>query len=221
MSASSHATADPRSVLLRRGMDAMSLPASEAVLGQLLDYLDLLAKWNRTYNLSAVRDPMEMVQQHLLDCLAVIPALDRHLEGLKPRLLDVGSGAGLPAVVLALMRPNWFICSVDSVAKKVSFVRQVASELPLRNLFAEHARVEALKQPPFDVVISRAFASLIDFTTLTRGLLAPGACWVAMKGRVPDEELAALPGDVEVFHVEQLRIPGLDAQRCLVWMRPI
>lgn len=220
MNAGPAAACDPRHTILRNGLEALALPTSDSTVRQLLDYLDLLAKWNRAYNLSAVRDPLQVVHQHLLDCLAVIPALDRYLQARNARLLDVGSGAGLPGVVLAVMRPRWSICCVDAVAKKATFVRQVAGELSLKNLRAEHARVESLVQPLFDVVISRAFASLADFTTLTRSHLAPGGCWLAMKGRTPDDEVTALSGDVEVFHVEQLHVPGLDAHRCLVWMRP-
>jgi 16S rRNA (guanine527-N7)-methyltransferase len=205
---------------LGSGLKALSLPADEPVLDSLLAYLDLLQKWNQAYNLSAVRDPQQMVHQHLLDCLAALPALDRHLRDGAAHILDVGSGAGLPGVVWALMRPNWSVCCVDAVAKKASFVRQVAAELALRNLQAEHARVEQLHMPAVDVVVSRAFASLADFTALTRNHLLPDGCWVAMKGKVPEEEIAALPANVSVFHVERLEVPGLDAQRCLVWMRP-
>lgn len=211
---------DPRRAPLRAGLEALSLPAADALLDRLLGYLDLLHKWNQAYNLSAVRDPQQMVHQHLLDCLAALPALDRHLQGSDARILDVGSGAGLPGVVWALMRPQWSLCCVDAVAKKASFVRQVAVELALRNLRAEHARVEQLQLPPFDVVVSRAFASLADFTRLTRRQLASGGCWLAMKGKLPADEIAALGADVTVFHVERLQVPGLDAQRCLVWMRP-
>lgn len=211
---------DPRCAALRSGLEALSLPADEALLDRLLGYLDLLQKWNRAYNLSAVRDPQQMVHQHLLDCLAVLPALDRHLQGHEARILDVGSGAGLPGAVWALMRPNWAVCCVDAVAKKAVFLRQVAAELALRNLQSEHARVEQLPNLGVDVVVSRAFASLADFTALTRQHLAPGGCWLAMKGKLPNEEIAALPADVVVFHVEPLQVPGLDAQRCLVWMRP-
>ncbi|MCU0918895.1 MAG: 16S rRNA (guanine(527)-N(7))-methyltransferase RsmG [Burkholderiaceae bacterium] len=211
---------DPRRTALRSGLEALSLLADEALLDRLLAYLDLLQKWNQAYNLSAVRDPQQMVHQHLLDCLAALPAVDRHLRGREARILDVGSGAGLPGVVWALMRPNWAVCCVDAVAKKASFVRQVAAELALRNLQAEHARVEQLCIVAVDVVVSRAFASLADFTALTRQHLAPGGCWLAMKGRLPEEEIAALPADVAVFHVEPLQVPGLDARRCLVWMRP-
>jgi 16S rRNA (guanine527-N7)-methyltransferase len=213
-------TSGSRSSVLRAGLEALGLPASDALRAQLLAYLDLLHKWNQAYNLSAVRDPQQMVHQHLLDCLAALPPLDRHLSGREGRILDVGSGAGLPGVVWALMRPQWRVCCVDAVAKKASFVRQVAVELQLRNLRSEHARVEQLQLPPFDVVVSRAFASLADFTRLTRRQLTPGGFWLAMKGKLPEDEIAALGADVTVFHVEQLRVPGLDAQRCLVWMRP-
>ena len=202
-------------------MQALGLPASDVAVDPLLAYLDLLQKWNQAYNLSAVRDPQRMVHQHLLDSLAALPPLDRQLQGRRDaRILDVGSGAGLPGVVWALMRPGWSICCVDAVAKKISFIRQVAAELSLRNLQAEHSRVEQLQRPGFDLVASRAFASLVDFSALTRRHLQPGGCWVAMKGKVPEEEIAALPADVEMFHVEPLQVPGLDAQRCLVWMRP-
>jgi 16S rRNA (guanine527-N7)-methyltransferase len=211
---------DPRRAALRAGLEALSLPVADSLPERLLAYLDLLLKWNRAYNLSAVRDPQQMVHQHLLDCLAVLPSLDRHLQGREARILDVGSGAGLPGVVWALMRPNWAVCCVDAVAKKASFVRQVVGELALRNLQSEHARVEQLRLPLVDLVVSRAFASLADFTALTRQHLSPGGCWLAMKGKVPDDEIAALPADVSVFHVEPLQVPGLDAQRCLIWLRP-
>jgi 16S rRNA (guanine527-N7)-methyltransferase len=196
----------------------VGLAVTAAQVAKLANYLDLLARWNSTYNLTAVRDREAMRTQHLADCLAVIPPLQRHAAG--GRLLDVGSGGGLPGVVIATMLPAWQVSCVDAVAKKMAFVRQVAGALPLPNLRAEHSRIEALKAPPFDVATSRAFASLADFASLTRRHLAPGGVWMAMKGRVPDDEIAALPADVEVFHVEQLTVPGLDAQRCLVWMRP-
>ncbi len=216
---------DERLAALTAGLQTLALPADEATCGTLLAYLDLLHKWNQAYNLSAVRDPQQMVIQHLLDCLAALPQLERHLERHlqrhSARLLDVGSGAGLPGVVWAAMRPDWQICCVDAVAKKASFVRQAAAELGLRNLRAEHARVEQLALPPFDAVVSRAFASLADFTRLTRQHLAQEGCWMAMKGKVPDDEIAALGADIAVFHVERLQVPGLDAQRCLVWMRPV
>jgi 16S rRNA (guanine527-N7)-methyltransferase len=194
------------------------LSASPGQLQALADYLALLQRWNATYNLTAVRDPAAMLTQHLADCLAVVPPLQRHAEA--GRLLDVGSGGGLPGVVIATMLPRWQVTCVDAVGKKMAFVRQVAGSLPLPNLHAEHARIEQLKQPPFDLITSRAFATLADFTRLTRQHLAPGGAWMAMKGRAPDAEIAELPPGVQVFHVEQLAVPGLDAQRCLVWMRP-
>ena len=183
----------------------------------LADYLALLHRWNSTYNLTAVREPAAMLTQHLADCLAVIPALQGHAES--GRLLDVGSGGGLPGVVIATLLPGWDVTCVDAVGKKMALVRQVAGTLPLPNLRAEHVRIEQLKHPPFDLITSRAFASLADFTRLTRPHLKPAGTWMAMKGRVPDDELAELPVGVKLFHVEPLVVPGLDAQRCLVWMR--
>jgi 16S rRNA (guanine527-N7)-methyltransferase len=202
----------------------LGLSLGEQQVTGLLRYLDLLKRWNAVYNLTAVREPDRMLRQHLVDCLAVVPALRRQQAG-RPggaglRLLDVGSGGGLPGVVLALVEPDLQVTCVDTVAKKAGFIRQVAAELGLRNLRAEHARVEALDATrPYDVITSRAFASLLDFVTLTRHLLAPGGAWLAMKGAEPIDELAALPADVDVFHVEQLSVPGLDARRCIVWMR--
>lgn len=184
----------------------------------LQSYLGLLQRWNSTYNLTAVRDPAEMATQHLADCLAVLPALLRACP--QGRVLDVGSGGGLPGVVIAIMAPALDVTCVDTVGKKAAFIRQAAAALQLQNLHAAHARVEQLKAAPFDLITSRAFASLPDFVRLTHGLLAPGGVWMAMKGRVPDDEIGALPADIDVFHVEQLVVPGLEAQRCLVWMRP-
>lgn len=187
----------------------------------LRQYLDLLKHWNATYNLTSVRDPAAMFTQHLADCLAVVPPLRCHLgadDGGR-RVLDVGSGGGLPGVVLAVVLPELQVLCVDAVGKKAAFVRQVAGNLGLSNLKASHSRVEALRVEPVHLITSRAFSSLADFVSLTRGHLLPHGAWMAMKGRLPDEEIAALPSDIEVFHVEQLNVPGLDAQRCLVWMR--
>jgi len=136
------------------------------------------------------------------------------------RVLDVGSGGGLPGVVLAIMLPTLNVTCIDSVGKKAAFIQQVAGALGLDNLHSAHARVERLATPPFDLITSRAFGTLVDFTTLTRGLLSPRGVWMAMKGRTPDTELAALSRSVDVFHVEQLKVPGLKADRCLIWMRP-
>jgi 16S rRNA (guanine527-N7)-methyltransferase len=191
------------------------LPEQQA---QLDSYLDLLQRWNATYNLTAVREREGMLRQHLADCLAVIAPLSAHLQ--QGRVLDVGSGGGLPGVVLAVMLPALDVTCVDTVGKKAAFVRQVALTLQLANLHAEHCRVEQLKARPFDLITARAFASLADFSRLTRHLLAPGGVWMALKGKHPADEIAALPADVSVFHVERLSVPGLDAERCLVWMRP-
>jgi 16S rRNA (guanine527-N7)-methyltransferase len=208
---------------------ALGLVLDELALGQLMVYLQLLQRWNRVYNLTALRDPDEMLSHHLVDCLTVLPALRRTLTTLPHgapsgglRMLDVGSGGGLPGVVLAIVEPSWQISCVDTVAKKASFIRQVAVELGLANLQALHGRVEALGEGAgrFHVITSRAFASLVDFTRLTRPLLAEHGVWMAMKGKATDAEQAALPPGVRVFHVEQLQVPGLQADRCLVWLRP-
>jgi len=196
----------------------LGLAPTEAQTSALLRYLDLLQRWNATYNLTAVRDRAGMLTQHLADCLAIIPPLQRRAA--QGRLLDVGSGSGLPGVVIAALLPGWDVTCVDAVAKKAAFVRQVAGTLALTNLHVVHGRVQDLRLPPFDLITSRAFASLADFTRLTRQHMASGGAWVAMKGRAPEEEIAALPTDTQVFHVEPLRVPGLDAQRCLVWMQP-
>ncbi|WP_195795204.1 16S rRNA (guanine(527)-N(7))-methyltransferase RsmG [Roseateles sp. DAIF2] len=198
----------------------LGLKLDDSQLEQLLAYLGLIQKWNKVYNLTAVRDPQAMLTQHLVDSLSLLPALLRHAADTPLRMMDVGSGGGLPGVVVAICAPQIDVICVDAVAKKASFIKQVAVELGLRNLHGEHSRVEELQVPPFDLITSRAFASLLDFTTLTRQHLKPGAIWLAMKGQHPTEELAALPPDLDVFHVEQLAVPGLDAQRCLIWIKP-
>jgi 16S rRNA (guanine527-N7)-methyltransferase len=203
---------------LERDAAALGLSLSAAQRDQLLAYLQLLLRWNATYNLTAVRDAEAMRTQHLADCLAVVPPLRRHLGDQAARLLDVGSGGGLPGVVLAVLMPSLAVTCVDTVGKKAAFVRQVAAELRLPNLRAEHARVERLSGE-FDVITARAFATLAELIALTRQRLAAGGAWLAMKGKHPEDELAALPADVEVFHVEHLDVPGLAAERCLLWMR--
>jgi 16S rRNA (guanine527-N7)-methyltransferase len=200
-------------------VEQLGLPADEHQLRQLADYLGLLQRWNKTYNLTALRDPAQMFTHHLADCLAALPSLQRTVDerqGLK--LLDVGSGGGLPGVLIAILCPQLQVSCVDTVGKKAAFIRQAAAELGLRQLRAEHARVEQLPGR-YDVITSRAFATLVDFVALTRERLAPEGLWMAMKGKRPDDEIATLPADVEVFHVEPLRVPGLDAERCLIWMR--
>ncbi len=206
---------------MRSGLQALGLTLSDKQVTQLLDYQAMLQKWNKVYNLTAVRDPQDMLTHHLLDSLAIVAPLQRRLAqaGPAPRLLDVGSGAGLPGVVLAICCPGLRVVCLDAVGKKMAFVRQVQVALGLAHLQAQHERVENLVGA-FDVVCSRAFASLSDFVRGTRHLLPAGACWLAMKGQEPVDEIAALPADVTVFHVEQLQVPTLDAHRCIVWMEP-
>ena len=187
----------------------MGVELTPTQLDQLQRYLALVQKWNKVYNLTALRDPADMLTHHLFDSLSAIAPLQRQLAQMgiplaQARLLDVGSGAGLPGVVMAICCPGLSVACVDTVGKKAAFVR-----------------VESLTEQ-FDVVSSRAFASLVDFTTWSRAALAPHGVWLAMKGKHPADEIAALPTDVAVFHVEQLHVPALDAERCIVWLnRPI
>ena len=181
-------------------------------------------RWNETYNLTAIRDLADVVAQHMADCLGCVGPLRLELAGATtPRVLDVGSGGGLPGAVIAMTCPQIDVTCVDTVGKKAAFVVHVAAELKLANLRAVHARVEtgafATSQGGFDVVCCRAFSSLEKFVTLTRSVLKPEGKWLAMKGVLPVSEIAELPDDITVFHVEPLRIPGLRAERCLVWMR--
>lgn len=206
---------------LRSGAAAFGLALDDGQVAKLVAYLQLIERWTVVYNLTAVRDRPGIVRQHLLDSLAIVPALRRHaaLLDAPPSVLDVGSGAGLPGLVLAIAEPTWSVTCVDTVAKKAGFIRQAIGELGLARAQAKHARVEQLPAEQWDVIVSRAFASLHDFVALSGGALSPGGTWLAMKGRDPDGEIAALPADIEVFHVERLQVPGLDAARCMVWMR--
>jgi 16S rRNA (guanine527-N7)-methyltransferase len=183
-----------------------------------LTYIDLLQKWNRVYNLTALKDPEHMLTQHVLDCLAVVLPLKKMVPAAK-QLLDVGAGGGLPSVVLAIACPDLTVLAVDAVAKKTAFIQSTAHTLGLANLQAQHARVESLTQA-FDVVSSRAYASLTDFVLTSQACLAPNGWWMAMKGVVPTEEITHLPSDVELIQTQLLSVPDLDAQRCLIWMRP-
>jgi 16S rRNA (guanine527-N7)-methyltransferase len=211
----------PEALTLASGLERLGLALDADQQARLLAYQELIAKWNRVYNLTAVRDPAEMLTHHLLDSLSIVLPLRRHAAGRPLRLLDVGSGAGLPGVVLAIAEPLWRITCVDTVGKKASFIQQAAAELGLRQLRSEHARVEEMPPAQADVVTSRAFASLSDFTRLTAKHLAPaGGTWVAMKGKPPTAEIAELPATLDVFHVEPLQVPNLDAERCLIWIRP-
>lgn len=212
-----------RSTLIRSA-EAMGLALPGREIDLLMGYLELIRKWNQVYNLTAVREPADMLTHHLLDSLAVVEPLRAQLArrqhgGEAPtRLLDVGSGAGLPGVVIAICCPDVAVTCVDTVAKKAAFIQQVAVTLRLPNLRGLHARVESL-DGPFDVISSRAFAALGDFVTWSRAALAPGGVWMAMKGKHPVAEIDALPGGVVVFHVEPIQVPGLDAERCIVWLR--
>ena len=218
---------------LAAGATDLDIDLLPSQLDQLLAYLDLIQKWNKVYNLTAVRDPADMLTHHLLDSLAVVAPLRRQLAAMSCRqagadepqcaeplfrLLDVGSGAGLPGIVIAICCPEVSVDCVDTVAKKAAFINQAAVTLKLPNLRSIHARVENLTEQ-YDVISSRAFASLPDFTTWSAGALKEGGVWLAMKGQHPQPEIDALKADVAVFHVEQLTVPGLDAERCIVWMR--
>ena len=208
-------------VALRAGLAELHLSLSNAQVQGLLDYQNLIGNWNKVYNLTAVRDPAEMLTHHLLDSLAAVAPLQKHLQnrGLtNARVLDVGAGAGLPGVVLAICCPTLAVTCVDTVGKKAAFIKHVALALGLPNLIGLHARVETITQP-FDVICSRAFASLADFTGWSQAALAPGGAWMALKGKHPAEELAMLPPNVAMFHVEPLTVPGLAAERCIIWLQ--
>lgn len=209
---------------LAAGTRSMGLNLDDTQIDRLLGYLDLLLQWNKVYNLTAIRDRRHALTHHLLDSLSVLPPLQRHIGSLgisQPiSLLDVGSGGGLPGVVLAIVMPSLTVTCVDTVAKKAGFIRQAGVELGLPNLHARHSRVEDLSGVAFDVITSRAFSSLPDLIHLTRTLLKGTGVWMAMKGQFPQAEIDALPADTQVFHVEPLHVPGLDAERCLVWIQP-
>ncbi|BCK88920.1 ribosomal RNA small subunit methyltransferase G [Sideroxyarcus emersonii] len=195
---------------LAEGIAAMELAVTSEQQAKLLDYLALLRKWNAVYNLTAIRQQEQMVSNHLLDSLAVLPYL------WPQRWLDVGCGGGLPGVILAVMRPEWSFTLLDSNSKKTGFVQQAAIELGLRNVEVRCERVEQWQAPQkFDGIISRAFAEAADFVMLTRHLLAEGGRWAAMKG-APEQELARLPAGVKVERVITLQVPKLEAARSLV-----
>jgi len=202
-------------------MSAMTLAAGLAELGidlpaeaqhKLLAFRDLLLKWNKTYNLTALRDPAQAISHHLLDSLAILPQVG------PGALLDVGSGGGLPGIPLAIARPELSVSMVDTVQKKATFLQQAAIELGLRNVSAHHARVEQM-QGQYAQISSRAFAEIGLFVSLTRHLLAPGGRWLAMKGVRPDAELESLPVDIVVEAIIPLHVPGLDAERHLIILK--
>lgn len=205
--------------LLSDGAQALGVALSDAQRGALLDYVALLAKWNAVYNLTAIRDPRQMLIQHILDSLSIVPHLGAH--GAAAAALDVGSGGGLPGVVLAIALPGWRVTLNDIVHKKSAFQNQAKAELKLGNLSVVTGRVETLRPgadvpAKFDVIVSRAFADLADFVTLARHLVAPGGSIWAMKGVRPDEEIGRLPDGACVKQMIRLTVPSLDAERHLI-----
>jgi 16S rRNA (guanine527-N7)-methyltransferase len=191
---------------------------------KLLLYIDQLQRWNKTYNLTAIRKPEDMLIQHIFDSLAIIPSMDKILYKYtvnEVRIADIGSGAGLPGVVLAIGRKHWQVQCIDAVEKKMAFVRQVAGALSLPNLKAVHQRIENIGPLGAHIVVSRAFASLKDFARLAGEHVADGGWLLAMKGQQPLGEVAELQNETRwrVHHIEPLIVPELTAQRCLVWMQ--
>jgi len=203
---------------LAEGAEALGVAIDEVRLRQLADYALLLRRWNAVHNLTAIRSGGEMLTHHLLDSLAMVPHLQRLTAGAPARVLDVGSGGGLPGIVLAIALPQLHLTLADAVQKKCAFLIQATLELGLGNVEVVHGRVEALRLPPFDVIVARALATLAQFTAWTRHLLQPGGCWLAMKGRLPQDELAALPRQLETI-VHQLQVPGLGEARHLIEIR--
>jgi 16S rRNA (guanine527-N7)-methyltransferase len=199
---------------LIRGASELGIVLTETQREQLLAYLALLQKWNKAYNLTAVRDPDEMVSRHLLDSLSILPFVQGH------NWLDVGSGGGMPGIILTIMRPQIRFTLLDSNGKKTRFLTQVKLELGLANVKVTQARVEAFQtEAAFDGIVSRAFSSLADFTQMTRHLSHAQTRWLAMKGQYPDKELAALPVDFEVEQSTRLSVPGCQGSRHLLILR--
>lgn len=203
--------------LLAAGLAELALSMTAPQQEKLLAYVALLAKWNKVYSLTAIREPERMVPHHLLDSLAPLPAF----KGDSLRILDVGSGFGTPGIPLAIARPDWQLTLLDSNHKKTTFLRQALLELKLDNVAVVTERVESYCPPvPFNIITSRAFADLAEFVKLTRHLLAEGGEWIALKGVYPHEEIALLPADFKVAGVDRLKVPGLEAERHLVHVVP-
>lgn len=201
---------NPHRAALVRGAQALNLSFSETVIEQLLAYHALLVKWNKAYNLTAVRDPQEMIERHLLDSLSVLPFIEGQ------RWADIGSGGGMPGIVLAIVYPERQFTLVDSNGKKTRFLQQVKMELDLANVTVLHSRVEQVDLPPLDGIVSRAFSSLHDFTHWTRHLGNNQTRWLAMKGLYPQDELAELPADFQLLTSHTLSVPGCEGQRHLL-----
>ena len=209
---------DLNAAAIGAGAGQLGLALSEGQLEQLTDYARLLARWNATHNLTAIRSGEDMLTHHLLDSLSLAPQFMRVTHGAAVRVLDVGSGGGLPGIVLAIAAPQARLTVVDAVQKKCAFLTQARLELRLDNVEVVHGRVEALSGPTFDVIVSRALATLAQFVAWTRHLLKPEGCWLAMKGKLPAGELAALPADVRAT-VVPLSVPGLNEERHLIEVR--
>lgn len=204
--------------LLKEGAQALGVELNERQHEQLLDYVALLAKWNAVYNLTAIRDPRQMLIQHILDSLSILPHLPSRADA---AVLDVGSGGGLPGIVLAIVRPDWQITLNDIVHKKSAFQSQAKAELGLTNLSVVTGRVESLRPgvevpKKFDLIVSRAFADLADFVTLARHLVAEGGAIWAMKGVRPADEIERLPAGAKVLNTIRLTVPMLEAERHLI-----
>ena len=197
---------------LEAGLTALGIALPEAAQLKLLAFRDLLLKWNRTYNLTALRDPQQAISHHLLDALAILPYV-----GAGP-LLDVGSGGGFPGIPLAIARPDLSVTLVDAVQKKATFLQQAAIELELKSVAVHHARVEEMRGQ-YAQISSRAFAELARFVRLTHHPLSPGGRWLAMKGARPDDEFKALPAGSGVEAIIPLAVPGLDAERHLIILK--
>ncbi len=203
------------SAVLTDGIKELKLDLDEHQHEQLLDYLALLYKWNAVYNLTSVRDPMQMVTHHLLDSLSAVPAFAGAVS-----VLDVGAGGGLPGIVLAIARPDMKVALIDTVHKKTAFLTQVKAELGLQNVTVHTARVEQLKVPhKFDVITSRAFADLSDFVNWSGHHLAEGGQFIALKGVAPPEEQERLPAEWKTTELRPLQVPGLQAERHLVFIK--
>ncbi|WP_305824848.1 16S rRNA (guanine(527)-N(7))-methyltransferase RsmG [Massilia brevitalea] len=201
------------SEVLNDGIEAMDLPLWAAQREQLMDYLALMAKWNGVYNLTSLRDPMQMVTHHLLDSLAAVSAF----EGAK-NVLDVGAGGGLPGIVLAIARPDMNVSLIDTVHKKTAFLTQVKAELGLKNVNVYTMKVQELKAGPFDVITSRAFADLSDFVNWSGHLLAEGGRFIALKGTAPADEQERLPGEWKIQELRPIKVPKVEAERHLVFI---
>ena len=209
---------EPSTRAISEGASLLGVVLDAGQVDRLAEYARLLVRWNRTHNLTAIRGSEQVLTHHLLDSLSLVPHFARVTRGASARVLDVGSGGGLPGIVLAIAAPQARLTLVDAVQKKCAFLTQARLVLDLGNVEVLHHRVEALRGEPFDVIVSRALATLAQFVGWTRHLLAPGGCWLAMKGKLPGDELAALPPGVAA-DVVRLSVPGLDEDRHLIELR--